>query len=176
MEFILAQILGGIALILVSIGYFFKDKNKFMIMQVAANFFYACAFFVVGAFVGGGLVMISLVRCLYIFFAEKYNFKYLLQFLSIFIVAYIITTIIFWGTTFDILPLISSIIFTIGYTIKNLQTMRYVLILPNLILVLYNILTTTYASALLDFLEVIVIIVAIIKFIIEKNRHQKSTI
>ncbi len=170
MNFILAQILGGIALILVCIGYFLKTKSAFMIIQTIANFFYASAFFVVGAYVGAGLVMISLFRCVYLYVVEKKSFKYTLHFLPIFIVLYIITTIIFWNNPFDFMPLITSTLFTIGFTIKNLQNMRYILIIPNAILVAYNIFTTTYTSALLDLIEIIVIVVAIIKFNIDNKR------
>jgi len=169
MDFILAQVFGGIALILVSIGYFLKSKFKFLIIQVIANFFYASAFFVVGAYTGALIVTISIFRCLYIFFAEKHSFKYLYHFLSIFIALYIISTILLWSTPLDLMPLFTSIMFTIGYTIKNLQVMRYMLILPNAILVIYNILSTTYVSAILDALEVVVIIVAIIKFNLAKQ-------
>lgn len=174
MEFILAQIFGGIALVLVCIGYFFKTKSALMIIQIIANFFYAGAFFVVGSYVGAGLTMISLLRCVYLYFAEKKHFKYTLHMLPIFIILYTTITIIFWNNAFDIMSLIASVIFTIGFAIKNLQTMRYVLIFPNAILVVYNIITTTYASALLDFIETIVIIVAIVKFYFN-NKKTKTT-
>ncbi len=41
MNFVLSQIMGGIALILVAIGYFFKNKVKFLFIQIIANIFYA---------------------------------------------------------------------------------------------------------------------------------------
>lgn len=173
MDFILAQILGGIALILVCVGYFFKKKSHFLIIQTVANFFYAGAFYVVGAYVGAGLVVVSILRCIYLYFAEKKSFKYTLHFLPIFIVCYISITVIFWDSPWDFLPLITSTLFTIGFVIKNLQTMRYVLLIPNAILVLYNILKTTYTSAILDFIEFIVIMVVIVKHIL-KNRRTKN--
>ena len=174
MEFILAQILGGIALILVCVGYFLKKKSHFLIIQTVANFFYAGAFFVVGAYVGAGLVVVSIFRCVYLYIAEKYSFKYTVHFLPIFIVCYIIITIIFWDSPWDFVPLITSTLFTVGFTIKNLQTMRYVLTIPNALLVLYNILKTTYTSALLDFIELIVIIVVIIRYNINKKRSEND--
>lgn len=170
MEFVLAQIFGAIALILICIGYFLKTKSKFMIIQMIGNFFYACAFLVVKSYVGAIITTISIFRCLYLYFAEKKSFKFTLHLITIFIAMYIATTIIFWQSALDLMPLISSLIFTLGYAIKNLQTMRYVLIIPNLILVAYNIISTTYTSALLDFIEVLVIILAIIKFHNCKNR------
>lgn len=164
LEFILAQVLGSIALMLACISYFVKTKSKFIIIQTIANFFYASAFFVVKAYVGAGLVAISIFRCIYLYYAEKKSFKYTVHFLPIFIALYIATTIVFWGSPYDFMPLITSTLFTIGFAIKDLQTMRYIFIIPNVILVVYNILTTTYASALLDFIEAIVIVVAIIKY------------
>lgn len=171
LEFILAQIFGFVALILVCIGYFLKSKTSFLLITVVANFFYALAFFVVGAFVGGALTFISIGRCLYLYFAEKHNFKYKLHFLSLFIILYVASTIIFWKSALDIMALLSSSLFTLGYAIKNMQTMRYVLIIPNTLLVIYNILATTYTSAILDFIEIVVIIVAIIRF----YKHKKDT-
>lgn len=174
MEVVVAQILGVVALVLVSIGYFFKDRFKFLLMQVIANAFYASAFLVVGAYVGGVITFISIARCLYIYFAQKYSFKYFYPFLLIFIVCYIVVTIVFWSAWVDIMPLITATIFTVGLSIKNLQTARCVFLIPNVILIVYNIFATTYASALLDFIEVVVIIVAIIKFCIENKRFKIS--
>ena len=164
MNFILAQILGICALISVCIGYFLKDKSKFLISQVIGNFFYSSAFLVVEAYVGGVLVLISLIRCIYLYYAEKYNFKYTKHFLSIFIVLFITLGIVFWNSPYDFIPMITGTIFTLGYSLKNLQLMRHILILPNVMLVIYNILCRTYTNAILDTIEVIVIITAIIKF------------
>ena len=173
MEFILAQIFGIIALILICIGYFLKTKSRFMIIQIIANIFYASAFFVVEAYVGAVITSISIFRCIYLYFAEKKSFKYKFHFLPIFIALYITVTIVFWASPFDIMPLISSTIFTLAYTLKDMQRMRFILIIPNVILIAYNIFTTTYASALLDLLEFIVIIVSIIKFHIQNKKNNK---
>ncbi|MBR1987810.1 MAG: YgjV family protein [Clostridia bacterium] len=174
MRFILAQIFGIIALVLVCIGYFTKTKPTFLIIQTIANFFYASAFYVVEAYVGAFIVVISIFRCMYLYFAEKHSFKYKIHLLPIFVVLYTIITIIFWQNPYDFMPLITTIMFTFGFTIKNMKKMLYFLIIPNVILVVYNILTTTYASALLDLIEAIVIVVAIIK--LNKNKETKFSI
>ena len=175
MEVILAQILGGIALVLVSIGYFLKSKAKFLLVQIVANLFYAGAFFVLNAYVGAILTTISTLRCVYIYYAEKLQWKHTFQFILVFILCYVLVTIIFWQTPFDFMPLLTSTMFTIAFTIKDLQVMRYILIVPNVILVFYNILVGTYASALLDLLEVIVIVIAIIKFSKAKIKEKKTS-
>lgn len=174
MEFILAQAFGGIALVIVCVGYFLRSKAKFMITQVLSDVFYSLAFFVVGEFVGGSIVCVSILRCIYIYIAESKNFKYMHHFLPIFIAAYVVLTAVFWENAFDLMPLFSSILFTIGYVMKNLQAMRCLLIVPNVVLVVYNILTTTYVSAVLDFVEVVVIVTAILKFYFEEKRQKKN--
>ena len=71
MNFIFAQIFGLIALILVSVSYFYKNKSYFIIFQTISNFFYASAFLFLKAYVAAIITLISIVRCLYIYMAEK---------------------------------------------------------------------------------------------------------
>lgn len=172
MEFWLAQIFGGVALILVCISYFLKSKPKFLIFQAVADIFYAGAFFVVDANVGAAITVISIFRCIYIYFADKNHFKHTLSILPIFIILYLIATIVFWQGPLDIIPLITGSLFTLAFTIKNLQVMRYVLILPNILIIIYNSLSTTYISAVLDSIEVFVLLIAIIQY--HKNNNKNN--
>ena len=174
MEFILAQILGGIALILVCVGYFLKKKAHLLITQTVANFFYASACIIADGYVAGVLTAISVARCIYLYIADKHSFKYTYHFLIVFIVLYITLTIIFWDSPWDILPLITSTLFTIGLTVKNLQKVRYILIVPNVLLIFYNILQEIYTNALRHMIELIVICVVIIKNIINKKRQSRN--
>ena len=172
MEFILAQVFGIIALIATCISYFLEKRSHFVITQIVVDIFYAAAFIVSGALVAGVITCLSAARCVYLYFAERYELKHKNMFLSLFVVAYIIVTIIFMKSWLDIVPLITSILFSVGVSIENLQVGRYVLLLPNAILVVYNILITTYASAILDAIEFAVIVVAIVKWHI-KHKHTK---
>ncbi|MBP3431384.1 MAG: YgjV family protein [Clostridia bacterium] len=87
-----------------------------------------------------------------------------LHFLPIFFACYITVAVVFWKSWLDIIPLLTSLMFTCAFCVKNLQTMRWIVIVPNLLLVFYNILCRTYVSAVLGFIEVVVIVVAIMKF------------
>lgn len=164
MAFILAQVFGAIALILVSVGYFCNKKPMFLIFQIVANFFYAISFICLNSFVGGVITLISIFRTLYIFICEKYNFKYTLFFLPIFFMLYITAGIIFWENWFDIISICTAITFTIAFYVKNLQATKYIMVAPNVALIFYNLLRKTYTNAILDSLEVCVLVGAIIKF------------
>jgi len=160
---ILAQVFGFVALVLICFSYFCKNKSIFNILQTFADIFYGGAYFFVNSYVAGFITLVSALRCAYLFFAEKYDFKYTYHFISIFILGYIAMTIAFWQSWTDIIPLITSILFTIAYAIKDLQKLRYVSLIPNIILVGFNIFSFTFVSALLDFIEVLIIITAIVK-------------
>lgn len=175
MNFILSQIFGIIALAIVSIGYFVKHKSKFLTTQILANLFYASAFLMVKAYVAGIITIISIFRCIYIYISEKNNFQHMVYYLPIFILFYIIIGIVFWNHPYDFLPIITSSLFTLSFAIQNLQKMRILLIIPNTILIVYNILVMTYANALLDFIEVLVIVIAILKHHID-NKKQFTTL
>ena len=164
MEFIISQILGFIALILVCIGYFLKKKTSFLIIQIIANIFYAAAFLVQDAYIGGFITLVSTARCFYLLICEITNFKKTIYFLPIFIVVYIVLTVVYYASLSELIPAVTATMFTVAFYIKDLQTTRYVCILPNLLLIFYNILCLTFTSALLDSIEVVVLIVAIIKF------------
>ena len=136
---IFAQVCGFVALILVGVSYFCKSKSKFHICQTIADVFYGLAYFCVNSYVAGVITIISATRCVYLYFAEKYNFKYTYHFLSLFVLGYGVAVVLCWQSWLDIVPLITSILFTIAYAIKDLQTLRYISLIPNIILIAFNI-------------------------------------
>ena len=173
MEFIISQVLGFIALILVCIGYFVKGRQTFLLIQIVANIFYSGAFLVQSSLVGGIITLISTLRCVYLLICEKKNFQKTLYFLPVFIVLYVVTTVLLFESISDIIPIITATMFTLAFYIKDLQTTRYICILPNLLLIFYNVLCLTFTSALLDFIEVVVLIIAIVKF--SKQKRENTT-
>ncbi|MBO7526356.1 MAG: YgjV family protein [Clostridia bacterium] len=172
LNFIFSQIFCSIALLFVCLGYFTKDKTKFFIFQIIANPFYGLSYIFLGSYVAGILSIISTLRCIYLFFCERYNFKYTVIFLFVFVFAYIAIDIVFWKNIYDIIPLLSSIMFTFGFYIKNIQIMRYFLCIPNALLIIYAILLNNYVSILLSIIELTVLIIAIIKYYLQNAKNQ----
>lgn len=164
MEFIIAQILGVIAAILSYSKMFLKKKGAFLLFQTISTLFSASSYLFLHSWVAGIISAVSILRCLYLYFAEKANFKYTAYFLPIFIIFYIVIGTIFWSGPLDIIPIITSSLFTIAYYVKDLQTSRYILLLPNLLLAVFSFLTLAYANACKELLELVVTIIAIIKF------------
>ena len=163
-NFWLSQAFGGVALILVCISYQFNNKAKFLALQILANSFYALSFLVLNVLVGGINTIISLFRVAILFFFERKdkNPPFLL-FLTFFLL-YIASGIICWQSPLDLISIISFEIFNVAMFVRSIHLTRILSVLPNFMIAIYNLLLMTYTNALLDFIEVIVLIYAIIKF------------
>ena len=175
-NFILTQILGGIALILVCFSYFVKNKKYFLPIQVFANIFYAWAFLFQNLFVAGFNTIVSTVRTaiFYLYFkSDKNNIPIYVP--LIFTGIYILNFIVFYTSMLDITALFTSIVFTFAFYIKNMQTTRCVSLLPNIMLCVYNFVNRCYSSSALDFIESVVIIVSIIYYHIKSKKVTEST-
>ena len=164
MYFILAQVMGGIALILTIISYFFVDKRNFFVFNIIANVFYAFSFIFSSALVAGINTLISIVRIIILYYYEKKQKTSPIYLIFIFIICYLTIGIIFFKDYYDIIVIITPILFTIAMSMKNMQAIRYMSLLPNTLLIVYAVVNQVYTSALLDLLELIAIIIAIIKF------------
>ena len=170
MEFIISQILGVVSCILLCISYFYRKKAAFLLYQLASDLFCGLSFICLRVLSAGIITLISILKCIYLYFCEKTNFKYKYYFLSIFMVAYVVVVWLTWQSPLDIIPLITVTLFTFSFCIKDMQVMRYVILLPSVILFVYCILCGTYTNALLETIEISSIIIAIIKF----NRENKK--
>lgn len=60
---------------------------------------------------------------------------------------------------------------TCAMCIKDMQKLRYALLIPNILITIYALIFKVYTTALLDFMEVVIIIVAILTFQIKKKKE-----
>ena len=172
LNFILSQVFGGIALILVSISYF-QSKRIFLVFQIVSNLFYAGGFLVSFSLVAGINTCISILRIIVIYLYEK-NGKTIPWYLILtFFILYIIVGIVFFNNYWDIVPVITSIVTTFAMIMKDMLVVNYLLLLPNFLLVIYNFFNAFYTSSILNLLEFIIVITAIIT-IYKKRKIDKS--
>lgn len=168
-NFWLSQVLGIFALILVCLSYQFNNKAKFLAMQILANTFYSASFLALNVLVGGINTIISLFRVAILFFYERQDKPPPILLYIIFFLLYIFSGIICWQSPIDIISIISFEIFNIAMFIRSINLTRFLMILPNFMIAIYNILLMTYTNALLDFIEVFLLCVAIFRFKKEKE-------
>lgn len=163
MNFILSQVMGGVALIIYLISYFFKERKNFLIFQFVGDLFYALSYIFDGSLVAGINTFISMACVLVLFILTEKKKEAKIYLFFIFASLYIINGAIFFTDTFDLIPILTSILFTMGYFAKTMKLTKIFMLIPNIFLVVYGIVRGVYTSALLDAIECVVIISAIIE-------------
>ena len=174
MSFILSQVMGGVALIIYLISYFFKERKNFLIFQFVGDLFYALSYIFDGSLVAGINTFISMACVLVLFILTEKKKEAKIYLFFIFASLYIINGAIFFTDAFDLIPIITSVLFTMGYFAKNMKLTKIFMLLPNIFLVVYGIARGVYTSALLDAIECVVIISAIIEHEIYLKSHKDA--
>ena len=169
-KFVIAQCLGAVALILVCCAYFMRSRKSFLLLNILANFLYACAFLTQNLLVAGIDTIISVCRTAGLYIFVKNDIKPKPEYFFLNLAAYFINTSLFFQTPLDLLVLSTSIVFTIAYFSNNLRVTRALVILPNMVLTFYNIYFGLYTNAILSAVETCIAISAVIKFKIERKK------
>ena len=163
-NFIISQILGFIALVLVCLSYSFNNKKSFLAYQIIANSFYAASFLVLGVLVGGMNTIISIIRVSVLYILEKHDQKPPTWLFVLFSLLYLLTGNLCFQSIYDLLAIIAYEIFNMAMFIRDITFTRLMMVFPNVMIVVYNILSQTYTNAALDMCEIIVLITMIIRF------------
>ena len=140
----LGMVMSFIAMAFVMISYFVKNKKMYLVFQTACIIFLVLSYLVIGQFFAMIGLSISLIRAL-VFFLYENKDKRAPIWISVVIsigtcVAYIIVNLIILKTArpVDLLLLSSSIMYAFIFRVRNLELVRYTMLLPTVLSVLYN--------------------------------------
>lgn len=161
--FIVAQIIGGIVLILTVISIQFKTKEKILMCQIIANVLISIQYFLLDALTGGVVSVINVIRCIIFYVYKKKNMKPSIVFLGIFVIVAVVSGILTWQSVFSIIPIIAAIVFTYGLWQDNIKITRICTAITAGNWSIYNIIVKAYAGAIQSVAECISAITAIIR-------------
>lgn len=161
--FILAQIIGGIVLILTVISVQFKTKEKILMCQIIANVLVSIQYFLLDALTGGVVAIINVIRCVIFYFYKKKNMKPSIVFLGVFIIVAVVSGILTWQSIYSIIPIIAAIVFTYGLWQDNIKITRICTAITAGNWSIYNIIVKAYAGAIQSVAECISAIIAMIR-------------
>jgi len=174
----LAYIMSTIALALYCGSYFFNNKKKYLILQLTGNLFLSFSYLFMGAYFTMVSVAVGIARGLICYTYEKNNKKvpiYMIVGLCFVTVAsyIIINYVVLSGTSsqWDFLYMFASCMYAITFAIRNIKLMRYLVLVPHLSAVLYNLLAKAPVSSAISYgIEFLITVVAIVKFHIQEKR------
>ena len=174
--FIFAQIFGGIATLILCLSYVVKSKKGFLLMGLFGDIMYGMSFLFVGSWSAGVIALLSCLQFFFVYYFEKRNKKLPKIIASVFIVMFIVAGALTWNSAWDIIPLASYIWYTFALYIDDVKSIRLVYVLPNALLVVYDIMVMAYASAFEDGIEALFLITIILADFVKSTMLKKKII
>jgi len=160
------QLIGLLAFCIVVLSFYKKNPTIILIYQITSNFAYAVHYFLLGGISGAISNAIGIIRNL-TFIKVKNNRLFAV---IIFILLYLITTIIFYENIYSIFPMIGNSSYLICMMRGDRKSLLIGGILSSSLWVLYSIFVLSYVGIVT---ETILIISNVIQLIRVKS-NQKS--
>lgn len=156
---LIGQLLGLIGIALLVLVFQVNNRRTLLRLQITSCLVWAAYYFFVGAFTGGGLIMIGALRS-YLF--DKYRRHEWI--LGAMIVTFGIATLITWHDWTSIMALIAMTIATIAMWQKNPRHIRTISLFVTPFWLTYNILNGSYLGAVADLVTFSSIVIGIVRF------------
>ena len=165
--FILAQILGGIALFILVLSFQKNEKQALLKYQIGSSIFFAGQYLFLQAYTGCLMNLICVLRNILF---KKYDKKQVPIYLLIFIVFIMLILSLFaYNGSISLFPCIACILYTISIWQSNLKVTRIVEVISCSLYIIYNIKVLAYVGLVSTMIELISALIAIYRFDIKKD-------
>lgn len=167
-----------IALALYCGSYFFDSKKKYLSFQLTGNLFLSMSYFFMGAYFTMVSAALGIVRGIICYTYEKNNKRVPVYMISalclVTVLSYVmINYVILKGeaSPWDVLYLFASCMYAITFAIRNIKLMRYMVLIPHMSAILYNLLARAPISSAISYgIEFVITVVAIVKFRLQEKK------
>ncbi|MBO4897568.1 MAG: YgjV family protein [Clostridia bacterium] len=169
---ILVRFFGILGLILSIIPFQFKKHKQIVLCKMASETSFAVQYFLVGAFTGAWLDLVSGLRN-YLY----YKFVKIGRSTTPIIIAFgaLVVTLgaISWEGPRSLLPVGAKLITTVSYGMKKERLLRLITIPSCILWIIYNLFTGVWEGAVSDSLTLLSILIAIYKFDIRNQKKEE---
>ena len=172
-NFLLAQIFIGISSTIYGLSLLLKNKTKLLFLQIISCCFFVTQYFLLGAYIGGIVAGLEMIRCIVFYFIDKkFNTnKVRITSCVIFCILGLLSAIFTWENWFSILPLLGLLAVTICLAFKNVISLKIACIFSALCAFAYMIFYKSYFGCATQLFIAIVGISGLIVYLI-KNKKQ----
>ena len=148
-KFIVAQTIGIIALCCAITSFQQKEHKKIMLFQVIASTLFAIHFFMLEAYTGSVLNLLSLIRSGIYFFKDKKWASHPVW-PYIFCLLFTLSTIFTWEGIISILPLTGCIVTTLSFNLKSPKLVRIFSSPSSVCWIIYNFISASWAGIITE--------------------------
>lgn len=142
--FILIQILGFMAWILLILSYYRKDTNKILVFQIVSTILFCIHYYLLGAYSGLLICALEVIRDSTYYFTDKDNYIFIGS-----IIVYIICSIVTFTSVIDLFPYLASLIDGFFLT-KKRRIVVFGAIITYTLWLIYDVYARSYSGAITD--------------------------
>lgn len=167
LNFVIAQIVGGIALIILIISFQGNNKEKLLRHQIVSSLLYAIQYAFLGAYTGSLMNLTCMIRN---FIFNRYKTERPpLYWLIIVIILMVIFSLFTFNSFISLLPMLAVVLYSISLWNGNLKIVRVVEIISCSLFIIYNIKVLAYTGLIATVIELLGAIFAFYKFNIKNS-------
>ena len=161
-KFIIAQIFGGIAVILGFISFQQKSQRGIIVYQIAAAVAFTVNYLLLDAPTGVALNLLGIGNCVVCYYLNKKNITNILWPI-IFSVIIIIASILTWENLYSLCIMIGLVLLNISFSFKNPQSTRKVTLVKSPLCMVYNIAVMSLGGVIFECAVLCSCIIGLIK-------------
>ena len=157
------QLIGLLAFCILVLSFYKKDTKTILVYQTTSNLIYFIHYFLLGGLTGAFISLMSVIRNI-VFIKTKSKII-----IPIFILSYLIITIIFYESIYSILPMISNSCYLIFITFNTKKDLLIGEIISATLWVIYSIFVLSYTEIITESILIVSNVIQLIRL-----RNKKS--
>ena len=139
------QLIGLLGFCILVLSFYKKETVTILTYQVTSNFAYTVHYFLLGGLSGAFCSLIGIVRNIVLI---KIDNKKII--ISIFILLYLIVTIIFYEGIYSLFPMTANSVYLIALSYKKRKTLLIGAIISSILWILYSVFVNSYVSVVTE--------------------------
>jgi hypothetical protein len=167
MQNYIAQALGILALIIMVLSYQQRTRNRLLMLQIAANLLLASNYYLIGAFTGCVMCLISVARSFVFSKSHTRWGKSRLWFYGFLIIS-VVAGALTWGNFYSIFALAATLLLTVALYSQDTKRMRLLLLFCPPLYFVYNFVNHSIGGMGSDIFCFISALIAVWRFDIRK--------
>ena len=172
---IVSQVIGFLAVASFLLSYQLKKRKDIILCNVLSRCLYILQYILLGAFEGAVLDVLGAISSV---IAAKKHLPFIKKHTRIFVVCMdliiVAAGLLLYVNPFSLLPIAGVLLHTTAFWINDEKMIRRVSLLGSPFWMIYNFSCLAYGSAVGDFLTMVSIVIAMIKYRNQKNNSEES--
>ena len=167
--FLIAQIFGILVIVSNVLSMQMKQKRHMIIMFMLANLFSTFNFILLHSYSGAFICFLSIIQIFINYFFERKQREIPKILIGTYIIISIICGLITFKNCIDILPIMSSILYTLSIVQKEEKNIRKIVLLNSVLWTIYEFTTMAYTAGMSDAFMAVSTIIGMYRFDYKKS-------